>query len=97
MNTDTIIQNTFGQVMTNAAQAMADAAKQYGPDAVELGLIVYRISALQEIVVGLLLLFGAIVLVFVGRFAFKKGQLYAEETITTSWGMSEIAIHPSLS
>ena len=71
MNTDTIIQNTFGQVMTNAAQAMSDAVKQYGPDAVELGLVVYRISALQEIVMGLGLLIICVGLLVWFRFLIK--------------------------
>ena len=79
MDSNTIIQNTFGQVMTNAAQAMSDAVKQYGPDAVELGLVVYRISALQEIVIGLgLLILGTGLLIW-GRF-FVKWQLVVNQT-----------------
>jgi len=83
MNTDTIIQNTFGQVMTNAAQAMSDAVKQYGPDAVELGLVVYRISALQEIVIGFLLLIGAIVFGLAAKSLVKKGKAYSKEVVSS--------------
>lgn len=71
MDSNTIIQNTFGQIMSNAAQAMSDAVKQYGPDAVELGLVVYRISALQEIVIGLGLFFLGIGFLIWGRFFVK--------------------------
>jgi len=82
MNTDTIIQNTFGQIMTNAAQAMSDAVKQYGPDAVELGLFIYRISALQEIVMGFGLLVLCVGLLIWSRF-FVKWQ--REESRTSHY------------
>jgi len=79
MNTDTIIQNTFGQVMSNAAQAMSEAVKQYGPDAVDLGLIVYRISALQQILLGVVALIGIFVSKHFMQVFYKKSVDEAQE------------------
>lgn len=67
MTPDTLVQKTFDQVMANAAQSLSDSVKQYGPDAVELGLTVYRISAVQQVATGMLALaFG------VGLFVWAK-------------------------
>lgn len=77
MNTDIIIQNTFGQVMTNAAQAMSEAVKQYGPDAVELGLVVYRISALQQILLGVVFVGLFVVLIVLSKWVHNLGVVYS--------------------
>ena len=51
---------TVDNVMSNVASALADAVEEYGPQAVELGLAVYRIDAAQSLLNGFLMTLIAI-------------------------------------
>ena len=45
-------QATIGEVVKQVAAAMSEAVKQYGPDAVDLALMAYRVDAAQQVLHG---------------------------------------------
>ena len=45
-------QETIGEVVKQVAAAMSEAVKQYGPDAVDLALMAYRVEAAQQVLHG---------------------------------------------
>lgn len=47
-----VTQATIGEVVKQVAAAMSDAVKQYGPDAVDLALVAYRVEAAQQLLHG---------------------------------------------
>jgi hypothetical protein len=47
-----VTQATIGEVVKQVAGAMSDAVKQYGPDAVDLALVAYRVEAAQQLLHG---------------------------------------------
>lgn len=53
MNTDAIVDNSLSYILATVTQSLVDATKQYGPDVVELGLFVYRIEAIQQLLIAL--------------------------------------------
>jgi hypothetical protein len=45
-------QATVAEVVKQVAAAMSDAVKQYGPDAVDLAMLAYRVEAAQQLLHG---------------------------------------------
>lgn len=60
METEAIQQASISEVIKQVSDAMSGAVKQYGPDAVDLAMMAYRIEAAQQIVFGLVCAIGAI-------------------------------------
>jgi hypothetical protein len=52
MENTEMVKEGFGEIVARVASAMEAAVKDYGPDAVELALLTYRISAVQELIWG---------------------------------------------
>lgn len=50
MNTEALVDKSLSSVLATVTQSLVDATKEYGPDAVELGLFVYRMEAVQKLV-----------------------------------------------
>lgn len=46
------VQATITEVVKQVSDTMTEAIKEYGPDAVDLAMMAYRIEALQQIVTG---------------------------------------------
>jgi len=50
MNTEALVDKSLSSVLATVTQSLVDATKEYGPDAVELGLFVYRMEATQKLI-----------------------------------------------
>ncbi|MEY4863787.1 MAG: hypothetical protein RLZ51_1882 [Pseudomonadota bacterium] len=48
-------QVTIAEAVKQVGAALAEAAKEYGPDAVDLALMAYRVDAAQQLVLGTLM------------------------------------------
>lgn len=79
---------TISEMLAKAAIALQSVVQQYGPDAINLGLVVYRIEGLKIVAVGLLLvLFFIIVssLFFKHRhFLFEKVCVQKESSYSSA-------------
>ena len=56
------VANTFAEIANRAMDAVSVATTTYGPDAVALGLAVYRVHAANVITVGILCVITAVVI-----------------------------------
>lgn len=67
----TVATDSAGQIVAEVAAALKDAVKEYGPDAVDLALMAYRVDAIQTIANGMILTAVgaafAVVALFFGR------------------------------
>lgn len=68
MNLDKVADNTITEILKTVSHSISDAIKTYGPDAVDLALVAYQISAIQTLVIG----FAFIVALIVTAIAYKK-------------------------
>ena len=55
-DTTEVAQQTIGDIVANVSNALTDAVKQYGPDAVDLAMLAYRVDAVQTLAIGFLCL-----------------------------------------
>lgn len=51
MNTEALVDKSLSSVLATVTQSLVDATKQYGPDAVELGLFVHRMEAVWQLLI----------------------------------------------
>jgi len=65
---EAIATDTIGDIAARVAGAMEAAVKDYGPDAVDLALMAYRVDAAQSMVAGI----GGVALAFVSVVGLSK-------------------------
>lgn len=68
MNLDKVADNTITEILKTVSHSISDAVKTYGPDAVDLALVAYQVSAIQTLIVG----FAFVVALIVTAIAYKK-------------------------
>lgn len=68
MNLDNVADTTMTEILKTVSQSISDAVKTYGPDAVDLALMAYRVSAIQTLIAG----FAFIVALIITGIAYKK-------------------------
>ena len=76
------ITPTLSEIAAQAAQAMKDAAVEYGPEAMDLGLLVVCIGAAQELLASFLL---AVVLSVATYFLWQGSRFYATKYKTKDY------------
>lgn len=62
MAEETIPMASISEVIKQVSEAMSGAVKQYGPDAVDLAMMAYRIDAAQQIAIGIVCAISAIII-----------------------------------
>lgn len=63
MSEPIVDQASIAEVVKQVSDAMSGAMKQYGPDAVDLAVMAYRVDAVQQIVEGVVLAIIAVLIV----------------------------------
>lgn len=70
------ITPTLSEIAAQAAQAMKDAAAEYGPEAMDLGLLVVRVGAAQDLLSSFLI---AVIMAVVAYFLWQGSRYYANK------------------
>ena len=61
MTTETVIDKSLSSVLAEVTTAMVEATKEYGPEAVDLALLVYRLDAAASLLLATVVVVSAII------------------------------------
>ena len=61
MTVETVIDKSLSSVLAEITTAMVDATKEYGPEAVDLALLVYRLDAAKSLLVAITMITACVI------------------------------------